>query len=121
MSIYSKIYGKTTKEKKPESSVKDDGKAATRVLAGLKVHNAHMQRVELPDGKTIDIPKMEYVHLLDKQLRDAREEIRELKTKNEKNENKIARIEATVNKFYNEFRDLKSTSVQRPKFRKAKQ
>lgn len=121
MSIYSRIYGKTPKDKKsPEPQIKDDGKAATRVLAGLKVQNAHMQRVELPDGKNIDIPKMEYVHLLDKQVRDLRDENRDLKIKNEKYEGKIARLEATVNKFYNEFRDLKANSIQRPKFKKSK-
>lgn len=110
MSIYSKIYGKNKTE--PTPTLKNDNKSATRVLAGMKVQNSHMKRLNI-DGEEFDIPKMEYVHLLDKQLKDVREENRNL-------QNKITRIENACNKIYNDLRDLKANSVQKPKFKKFK-
>lgn len=110
MSIYSKIYGKNKSETKPD--IKHDNKSATRVLAGMKIQNSHMKRLNL-DGETFDVPKIEYVHLLDKQLKDVREENKNL-------QNKITRIENACNRMYNELRELKASSVQKPKFKKVK-
>lgn len=115
MSNLSKIYGKTnnnSSSNKTEEPLKDDNKAANRVLAGMKIQNSHMRRLNV-DGDTFDVPKMEYVHLLDKQLRDLKQENSDLKQK-------VNKMENTVNSLYASIKEL-TNKLQRPVFKRRKE
>lgn len=117
----SKIYSKTPRNNtqpviKPTETLKDDNKAANRVLAGMKIQNSHMRRLNI-DGDIFDVPKMEYVHLLDKQVRDLKQENTELKQKMSKMENTINSMYATLkdltNKITNSRMNFRPTSRKR--------
>lgn len=110
----SSIYGKNRDISKlatqtPSPELKNDGKAANRVLAGMKIQNSHM-RVLNVDGNNIEVPKMEYVHLLDKQVRDTRQTNNDLQAR-------LIKAENVINNLYNEIRDLKNTISQIPSYK----
>lgn len=58
-------------EQNSSPSKEDPTKAASRVLGGMKVHNSHIKQVEI-DGQLVDVPRIEYVKLIEQQVRDLR-------------------------------------------------
>jgi TolA-binding protein len=66
-------------------------KSPTRVLGGMRVHGSHVKQVFIND-ELVDVPKIEYVKLLDDQLKQLRERISILEGKYERlmnNHNKV--------------------------------
>jgi predicted transcriptional regulator len=82
--FFSSMYGgnlyhdKTTKPVTPAAVSRD--KLASRVIGGMKAQNSHTKTVEI-DGELHTFPKAEYVSQLETQLREARNKIRDLETK----------------------------------------
>jgi len=58
----------------------DKFKQASRVIGGLKAQNAHTRTVEV-DGEYHTFPTAEYVSQMETQLKDARNKIRDLETR----------------------------------------
>ena len=99
-SIYSKMYGGSPRYsdiQKP-STTTDLQKSAVRQLSGMKVHGSHVKTVEV-GGELVDVPKIEYVRLLDDQLKDARERIKALETEVERSTRRYNRLLATMQAF----------------------
>jgi predicted nuclease with TOPRIM domain len=74
-------------------------KAASRVLGGMKIHNSHLKRIQVGE-ELVDVPKIEYVKLLEDQVRDARNRIREL-------EGRYSRLQNNHNKLVGEIHDIR--------------
>lgn len=94
--FYSSMYGGPLRHNasaaaKPASTSPDKMKQASRVIGGLKAQNAHTKTVEI-DGDYHTFPTAEYVSQMETQLREARNTIRDLQTKQSrlvKNNNRI--------------------------------
>jgi predicted transcriptional regulator len=70
------------KPQKPVSPVSAT-KLASRVIGGMKAQNSHTKTVEI-DGELHTFPKAEYVAQMETQLREARNKIRDLETKQQR-------------------------------------
>lgn len=94
------MYGGGAKAKPAPTPVAtpDKFKMASRVIGGLKAQNAHTKTVEI-DGEFHTFPKAEYVAQMETQLREARNEIRELK-------NKMQRTARNQERILNKLRQL---------------
>lgn len=83
--FYSSMYGGNLYldkgSSKPATPTKD--KMASRVIGGLKAQNSHTKTLEI-DGEYHTFPKAEYVTQMETQLREARNKIRELETKQQR-------------------------------------
>lgn len=86
--FYSSMYGgslyRDTKPVKPEPSAEQRQKMATRVAAGMKAQGAHTTTLDMGDGTSITVPRTEYVQQLENQLKDARNRVRDLETKQQR-------------------------------------
>lgn len=98
MNIFKKMYSRST----PTDDVSDDrrDKKPNRVLSGMKVHNTHVKTVEIGDS-LVDVPKIEYVSLLEQQVKDLREQ-------NKKHENDIARLRRHLSRCENKIREIEA-------------
>jgi len=96
--FYSSMYGGSLRhdataprKEKPVAATADRMKLASRVIGGMKAQNSHTKTVEI-DGDLHTFPTAEYVSQLETQVREARNTIRELQTKQNrllKNNNRI--------------------------------
>lgn len=79
---YSSIYGKIANRSKAAPVVPQniDNKTTSRVLGGMKAAGVTSTIVEV-DGNDLRIPRIEYVEMLEKQIREMREELKDVKTK----------------------------------------
>lgn len=82
--FYPSMYGGSIYHDKKEPAksgapVSKD-KMASRVIGGMKAQNSHTKTVEI-DGELHTFPKAEYVSQLETQLREARQSIRDMQTK----------------------------------------
>lgn len=84
--FYPSMYGgslyhdtKSVTAKAPVSAEK----MASRVIGGMKAQNSHTKTVEI-DGELHTFPKAEYVSQMETQLREARNKIRDLETKQQR-------------------------------------
>ena len=78
--FYRSMYGISVQPSKPAVIEPEKQKSPTRVLGGMRVHGSHVKQVVIND-ELVDVPKIEYVRLLDEQLRQARERIANLEGK----------------------------------------
>ena len=74
-------------------------KRAVKVLAGMKVHNSHVKRVQVGEDM-IDVPKVEYVNLLEGQIRELRTNLRDAQSQ-------LSKLTRSHNKLLSEIHDLK--------------
>lgn len=58
-------------------------KSASRVIGGLKAQNAHQQTFTI-DGELVTFPKTQYVEQLEKQVKEFRNELREITNRQNK-------------------------------------
>lgn len=101
--FYSSMYGGPLRsapkaETKPVTATADKFKMASRVIGGLKAHNAHTRTVEI-DGDYHTFPTAEYVSQLESQLKEARKTIADLQTKQ-------ARLVKNNNSIMNRLRQI---------------
>ena len=98
-SIYSRMYGGSMRydnsTSRADSAKADVNKSAVRSLSGMKVHGSHVKQVEIGE-QIIDVPKIEYVQLLDTQLKEAREKIKRLEEKLEKSQNNYLKLASAI-------------------------
>lgn len=74
------MYGGGAGKPKAVAPPPDRFKQASRVIGGMKAQNTHTKTVEI-DGDYHTFPKAEYVAQLETQLKEARQAIRDLQTK----------------------------------------
>ena len=86
------------KTAKPAAAPLSKDKMASRVIGGMKAQNSHTKTVEI-DGELHTFPKADYVAQLETQVREARNEIRDLKTKQ-------ARLIKANNTIMNRLREI---------------
>lgn len=92
------MYGGGRPVATPQAPVPDRYKQASRVIGGLKAQNAHTKTLEL-DGEFHTFPKAEYVAQMETQLREARQNIRDLTTK-------LQRIQRGQSKMIDKIRQM---------------
>ena len=92
------MYGGHTKSAVVPTAVEGE-KRAVKVLGGMKIHNSHLKRVQIGDD-LVDVPKIEYIQLLEAQIKESRLRLREA-------ELKIARLGAAQINLSADVRDLK--------------
>jgi hypothetical protein len=98
--IYSMYNNKST----PETTVKhkaDPVKAAARVLGGLRGQNSHTHTFE-SDGQLISVPRSEYIAALETQVRELRNQVRDLTTKQQRMVKANARVLEEIRQIKNE-------------------
>jgi hypothetical protein len=78
--------------------VEEREKRAVKVLGGLKITSAHIKRVQIGED-LVDVPKIEYVTLLEGQIKEVRNRLREA-------EMKITRLQNNQNRLINEIRGI---------------
>jgi predicted transcriptional regulator len=85
--FYNSMYGgplyRDNKTAKPATAPVSKDKMASRVIGGLKAQNSHTKTIEI-DGEYHTFPKAEYVTQMETQLKEARNKIRELETKQQR-------------------------------------
>lgn len=98
-SMYSRMYGGSLRYDNSQASKTPDkvdvNKSAVRSLSGMKVHGSHVKQLEVGD-QIIDVPKIEYVQLLDTQLKEAREKIKRLEEKLERSQSNYLKLAAAI-------------------------
>lgn len=85
-SYFSSMYGGSIyRDDKPQkvAAPVSATKLASRVIGGMKAQNSHTKTVEI-DGELHTFPKAEYVAQMETQLREARNKIRDLETKQQR-------------------------------------
>ena len=102
MTNLSRIYGNRPKQPivKPDipAPVIPKDKKPQNVLGGMKIHGSHMKRLQFEDG-FMDVPKIEYVRLLEEQIKDLRSKQREQISTNH-------RLTRAITKLQNQIQDL---------------
>lgn len=99
----SKIYGhKSIKQNPvvpvPVPNVPPKEKKPQNVLGGMKIHGSHMKRMQFEDG-FVDVPKIEYVRLLEEQITAMRSSQREMNAN-------IQRLYRNITKLQNRIQDI---------------
>lgn len=98
-SMYSRMYGGSIRhDGSPASKTPDKvdvNKSAVRSLSGMKVHGSHVKQLEVGD-QIIDVPKIEYVQLLDTQMKEAREKIKRLEENLERSQSNYLKLAAAI-------------------------
>ena len=77
-SIFRAMYGNNPSTQKPTELERQ--KRAVKVLGGMKVHNSHIKRIQIGED-LIDVPKIEYMQLLEGQVRELRGKLRAAEAK----------------------------------------
>jgi len=80
MTFIRRMYGISNEIKKIINSEPEREKRAVKVLAGMKIHNSHIKRIQIGD-ELIDVPKIEYMKLLDGQIKEYRQRTHQLETR----------------------------------------
>lgn len=96
-SIFQRMYSGNLKndQSSPRPPVVDAMKSAARRLGGMKVHGSHVKQVEVGD-QIIDVPTIEYVRLLESQLKELKDKVRKLEDKDISKDNRINRLNSAV-------------------------
>lgn len=90
------VKGNMRSTSAPAPGIKD--KSAVRQLSGMKVHGSHVKTVMIGDD-IVDVPKIEYMNLLDRQLTDSRNKIKKIENDLEKSERRYNKIVDFVNEM----------------------
>jgi len=77
------MYGGGSVTPKPSAPPPEKFKMASRVIGGMKAQNSHTKTIEL-DGEFHTFPKAEYVAQLEAQLKEVRQQFRDLQTKQQR-------------------------------------
>jgi hypothetical protein len=77
--IYKRMYGAAATPMRVDTEA-DRQKRAVKVLGGMKVHGSHFKTVMIGED-LIDVPKIEYVNLLEGQIKELRTKVRTLEAK----------------------------------------
>ncbi len=100
-SIYHAMYGGATPpQPKVETEVERE-KRAVKVLGGMKIHNSHLKTVRIAED-LIDVPKIEFVKLLEDQIKEVRVKLRALESKLIRLENNHSRILSDISEIRRE-------------------
>jgi hypothetical protein len=91
------MYGNNPVAVRPQDAKE---KRAVKVLGGMKVHNSHVKRVQIGED-LIDVPKIEYMQLLEGQVRELRGQLRSA-------ESKLLRLEHAHQKILSTFATFRS-------------
>jgi hypothetical protein len=65
----------------------------------MKIHNSHIKRMQIGE-ELIDVPKIEYVHLLEGQVRELRQKLRIA-------DSRMSRLETQHGRFMSEMDSIK--------------
>jgi len=98
--FYGNMYGGRT-QVSVRPSQPERQKNPVRVLGGMRVHGSHVKQVMI-DDEMVDVPKIEYVKLLDDQLRDARQRLVAL-------EDRYTRLATNYNKVLSKLQDMRQS------------
>jgi hypothetical protein len=105
MSNHTRMYGVRSKSPELISTPEERQKRATRVLAGMKIHSSHVKTIQIGDD-LVDVPKIEYMQLLEKQVRDTREKMRSAENKIERLMKHQSRLADDIKNIKIEFRNI---------------
>lgn len=100
-SVVGRMYNRVRQApvaQKPETAA-DKEKRAVKVLAGMKVHGSHVKQIEV-NGQLMDVPTVAYTKLLEEQIRETRNQQREL-------HNAHGKMQRAMDRMTNEIRKLK--------------
>ena len=100
-SVVGRMYNRAKQApvaKQPETAA-DREKRAVKVLAGMKVHGSHVKQIEV-NGQLMDVPTVAYTKLLEEQIRETRNQQREL-------HNAHSKMQRAMDRMTNEIRKLK--------------
>lgn len=89
--IYHRMYSATPVDPAKAKPALTPEKMATRVLGGMKAQNSHTVLVEV-DGSLVNLPKTEYVKLLEDQVKQLRDTTRNLESKNNRLNAHVKRV-----------------------------
>jgi hypothetical protein len=95
--FYANMYG-SKHNFVPITPTEEREKRAVKVLGGMKITNSHMKRVQIGE-ELVDVPKIEFVVLLEGQIKELRSRFRDI-------EMKIIRLQNNQNRFVNELRSI---------------
>lgn len=84
---------------RPLETAAEREKRASKVLGGMKVHGSHIKQVEV-DGQVFDVPTAAYVKLLEEQVKEVRNQNREL-------QNGLSKTNRHIDRLVNEIRKIK--------------
>ncbi len=82
----------------PNDSIKATDKKTSRVIGGMKAAGVHSVSVEI-NGQSYSVPRYEYVKILEQDLKETRNKVRQL-------EDKISRMSRNYNKLVEVIRKM---------------
>jgi hypothetical protein len=97
-SIFRAMYGVNPVERQVQPDERQ--KRALKVLGGMKVHNSHIKRVQIGED-LVDVPRIEYLQLLEGQVRELRGQLRAA-------EGKLTRLEHSQQKLLSNLASLRA-------------
>lgn len=99
-SLFRRMYGSSAVpvQLRPESE-EERQKRAVKILGGMKISNSHIKTVRIGED-LIDVPKIEYLHLLEGQVKELRGKLRTV-------EGKMIRLENNHSRLLSEITALK--------------
>jgi hypothetical protein len=110
MTIYRAMYGVgPVMQTSAAEQVAAREKRAVKVLGGMKIHNSHMKQVQIGED-LINVPKIEFVQLLEGQIKELRKKLRV-------SEHKLDRLESNYSKLATEMSTIRRDSSNRFNFR----
>lgn len=91
------MYG----DKEQKQAIAQREKRAVKVLGGMKIHGSHMKRVMIND-EFVDVPKIEYVHLLEGQVKEVRNRLRDTEARLYRVQNNQIKLTSELNSIRRE-------------------
>ena len=107
--LYRSMYGRTAKPTvaaKPELTAEQRSKAASRVLGGMKIHGSHVKQVMIGED-LVDVPKVEYMQLLETQIREARARVKVMEDRYDRLLNHHNKAVSEINRIKAELLNMK--------------
>lgn len=102
--LYRRMYGAPKGPVAEKTPTESPSKLATRVLGGMKAQNSHTKVVEL-DGQLVNLPRAEYVKLLEDQIRAMRQTVRELESKYARTIRSMSKLQDDIRRVELELRN----------------
>ncbi len=100
-SIYNAMYGSTVPSTPKIETEVERQKRAVKVLGGMKIHGSHLKTVRIGED-LIDVPKIEFVKLLEEQIKELRTRLRVAEAKLVRLDNNHSKILSDLNEIRRE-------------------
>lgn len=102
--LYSRMYGSAPARSTEPTTPALRDKLATRVLGGMKAQNSHTFTADI-NGELVTLPRADYVRVLEDQIKQMRNLVREMDTKHQRMTRNFNKMAETIRRLEQEMQN----------------